>query len=174
MSASAPLTRIVMLAPRATVHGPLPKHTPRMVEALHRLGCEVELLPRAAPWGRRVEGERLPAKLLGRVRDVADVRRAHPRRFPVVVKTAHDWLTLTRDLVLARSPARDRLIFVQFQGSQSPRLVAPGSWPFKLATKALLACGRRSVSLPRREGGVGEVQDPATALSDSSSSWTWG
>jgi hypothetical protein len=34
---------------------------------------------------------------------------------------------------------RKRLIFVQFQGSQSPRLVACGSWPFKLATKALLA-----------------------------------
>jgi hypothetical protein len=64
--------RIAMLAPRAIVQGPLPKHTPLLVEGLRSLGCEVELLP----WGRRVEGERLPAKLLGRVRDVADARRA--------------------------------------------------------------------------------------------------
>jgi hypothetical protein len=52
--------RIAMLAPRAIVQGPLPKHTPLLVEGLRSLGCEVELLP----WGRRVEGERLPAKLL--------------------------------------------------------------------------------------------------------------
>src|SRR5213078_3398067 len=99
---------------------------------LRCLGCEVDLLP----WGRRVEGERLPAKLMGRACDVASVRRAVVRgRFPmVVVKTAHDWLTLTRDLVLVHALPRDRIIVLQFHGSQSPRLVASGSWLFKRAT----------------------------------------
>jgi hypothetical protein len=36
--------RIAMLVPRATVQGPLPKHTPILVEGVRRLGCEVELL----------------------------------------------------------------------------------------------------------------------------------
>src|SRR5436190_15700804 len=104
--------RIAMLAPRASARGPLPKHTPLLVEALRCLGCEVDLLP----WGRRVEGERLPAKLMGRACDVASVRRAVVRgRFPmVVVKTAHDWLTLTRDLVLVHALPRDRIIVLQF------------------------------------------------------------
>ena len=126
-----------MLAPRASVRGPLPKHTPLLVEALRRLGCDVELLS----WGRRVEGERLPAKLLGRARDVAFVRREVVRKgFPVVVvKTAHDWLTLTRDLALVCLLPRSRVVVLQFHGSQSARLVAPGSWAFKRATAALLA-----------------------------------
>jgi glycosyltransferase involved in cell wall biosynthesis len=154
--------RIAMLAPRATVQGPLPKHTPLLVEGLRRLGCEVELLP----WGRRVEGERLPAKLLGRVRDVADARRAIIRGGfdVVVVKTAHDWLTLTRDLVLLRSLPQDRLIVVQFHGSQSPRLVAPGSWPFKLATKALLAGADGVLVLSREEQAEWEKFSPRSRV----------
>jgi glycosyltransferase involved in cell wall biosynthesis len=156
------LMRIAMLAPRTTVQGPLPKHTPLLVEGLRRLGCEVELLP----WGRRVEGERLPAKLIGRVRDVADARRAVIRGgFPVVVvKTAHDWLTLTRDLVLLRSLPRDRLIVVQFHGSQSPRLVAPGSWLFKLATKALLAGADGVLVLSREEQAEWEKFSPRSRV----------
>jgi glycosyltransferase involved in cell wall biosynthesis len=154
--------RIAMLAPRAIVQGPLPKHTPLLVEGLRSLGCEVELLP----WGRRVEGERLPAKLLGRPRDVADARRAVIRGGfrVVVVKTAHDWLTLTRDIVLLRSLPRDRLIVVQFHGSQSPRLVAPGSWPFKLATKALLTGADGVLVLSREEQTEWERFSPRSRI----------
>ena len=141
--------RIAMLAPRPSVRGPLPKHTPLLVEALRRLGCEVELLP----WGRRVEGERLPAKLLGRARDVAAARRAVIRGgfSVVVVKTAHDWLTLTRDLALVRLLPRNMVVVLQFHGSQSTRLGAPGSRAFKLATGALVARADAILVLSREE-----------------------
>ncbi|MGI8886650.1 MAG: glycosyltransferase family 4 protein [Gaiellaceae bacterium] len=129
--------RVAMLAPRPSVRGPLPKHTPILAEALRDLGCDVELLP----WGRKVEGERLPAKLLGRVRDVVLARRTVVKGgYPVVVvKTAHDWLTLTRDLALIHLFPRDRVVVLQFHGSQSARLLAPGSRAFKRMTSLLLA-----------------------------------
>jgi glycosyltransferase involved in cell wall biosynthesis len=143
--------RIAMLAPRDTVQGPLPKHTPLLADGLRRLGCEVEMLP----WGRRVEGERLPAKILGRARDVLGARRAVVRGdFPVVVvKTAHDWLTLPRDLALAHTLPRNRVLVLQFHGSQSSRLVARGSWLFKWATKALLGRADGVFVLSREEQG---------------------
>ena len=129
--------RLAMLAPRLNVRGPLPKHTPLLVDALRGLGCDVELLP----WGRRSEAETLPQKLLSRARDVVDARRAVARgRFPVVVvKTGHDWLTLARDVALVHVLPRSCAVIMQFHGSQSTRLVAPGSRAFKLATKLLLA-----------------------------------
>jgi len=129
--------RIAMLAPRPSVRGPLPKHTPLLADGLRRLGCEVVLLP----WGRTAEAERLPAKLLSRARDVLSARRAIVEgRFPVVVvKTAHDWLTLSRDLALLTALPRDRVVVLQFHGSQSQLLVGPGSRTFKRATGALLA-----------------------------------
>jgi glycosyltransferase involved in cell wall biosynthesis len=141
--------RIAMLAPRPSVRGPLPKHTPLLVDALRRLGCDVELLP----WGRRVEDERLLAKLLGRARDVAFVRRAVVRDGfrVVVVKTAHDWLTLTRDLALLRVLPRGAVVVLQFHGSQSTRLVAPGSRAFKRATAMLLASATGVLVLSREE-----------------------
>jgi glycosyltransferase involved in cell wall biosynthesis len=129
--------KIAMLAPRATVQGPLPKHTPLLVDALRDLGCEVELLP----WGRRSEDERLPGKILGRAGDVLDARRKIVAGgfSVVVVKTAHDWLTLTRDRALLHVLPRETLVVLQFHGSQSSRLVAPGSWAFKRSTAALIS-----------------------------------
>jgi glycosyltransferase involved in cell wall biosynthesis len=128
--------RLAMLAPRGTVKGPLPKHTPLLVEALEQLGCEVELLP----WGRRADGEGALAKVAGRFADVRDARRSISRGdFPVVVvKTAHDWRTLSRDIVLLYGLDHRRIVVVQFHGSQSSRLVAPGSRLFKRATRVLL------------------------------------
>lgn len=141
--------RIAMLSPRMNVRGPLPKHTPLLVEALRDLGCEVELLP----WGRRREDERMPAKLVGRARDVLLARRTIVRGgFPVViVKTAHDWLTLTRDIALTRMLPPDRVVVLQFHGSQSVRLVAPRSRLFKWATRALLARADGVLVLSRGE-----------------------
>src|SRR5262245_6034877 len=107
--------RLAMLAPRPTVKGPLPKHTPLLVSGLRDLGCEVELLP----WGRQKEGERLPAKAIGRARDVVAARRAVEQGgfTTVIVKTAHDWLTLARDLALVRMLPRRTCIVLQFHGS---------------------------------------------------------
>ena len=61
-----------------------------LADALRRQGCEVELMQ---CWGRRVEGERLPAKLWGRAADVRTVTKEVVRGgFPlVVVHTSHDW-----------------------------------------------------------------------------------
>jgi glycosyltransferase involved in cell wall biosynthesis len=129
--------RIAILSARATAHGPLPKLVSLLADALRRRGCEVETLP----WGRRTEGESSFAKAVRRPRDVVEARRAVKRgRFPiVVVNTAHDWSTLVRDIVLVRALARsDRVIVLHFHGSQSPRLVAPGSGLFKRATAALI------------------------------------
>ncbi len=142
-----------------TVRGPLPKVMPVLSDALRRRGCEVELLP----WGRRSEAERLPAKFLGRIRDVSRARRAVIRGgFPVVVvNTAHDWLTLTRDLALTRALARQNCaIVLHFHGSQSPRLVAPGSWLFKRATAALLASVDGILVLSREEKAEWEAFSP--------------
>lgn len=81
------------------------------------------------------------AKALGRARDVAAIRRAVVRgRFSVVfVNTGHDWSTLTRDVALLSALPRRSVSVLQFHGSQSGRLVAPGSRAFKLATATLLA-----------------------------------
>jgi glycosyltransferase involved in cell wall biosynthesis len=138
-----------MLAPRPNVRGPLPKHTPILVDALRSLGCDVELLP----WGRRSEAERFPAKIFSRASDVAKARRAVVRgAFSVVViKTGHDWLTLIRDLALVYSLPRRCVVVMQFHGSQAARLVAPGSHVFKLATRALLARSAGVLVLSREE-----------------------
>jgi glycosyltransferase involved in cell wall biosynthesis len=131
------VTRIAILTARPTAHGPLPKLVSLLTDALRRRGCAVETLP----WGRRTEDESKFAKALSRPRDIIEARRAVKRgRFPiVVVNTAHDWSTLVRDIVLVRVLAsRDRVIIVHFHGSQSSRLVAPGSVLFKRATAALI------------------------------------
>lgn len=155
--------RIAVLSPRMTVRGPLPKVIPVLNDALRRRGCEIEVFP----WGRRSEAERLPGKLLGRTRDVIRVRRAVVRGgFPiVVVNTAHDWLTLLRDLALTRALARhDLAVVLHFHGSQSPRLVAPGSWLFKQATAALLASVDGLLVLSHEEKAEWEAFSPRSRV----------
>jgi glycosyltransferase involved in cell wall biosynthesis len=155
--------RIAMLAPRPQVRGPLPKHTPLLVEALRHRGCEVEVLP----WGRRSEDESLLAKLLGRAGDVVNARRRVTRGdYPlVVVKTAHDWSTLARDVVLVRALAgRDRVIVLQLHGSQSGRLTTPGSRLFKRATTALLDSVDGLLVLSREERAEWQAFSPDTRV----------
>jgi glycosyltransferase involved in cell wall biosynthesis len=142
--------RVAMLAPRATIRGPLPKTTRLLVDALRKRGCEVELLP----WGRRQEREGLADKLVGRLQDVRSARQVvNGGAFPVVVvHTAHDWRTLGRDVILLRAlKARARQVIVQFHGSQSQRLAAPGSILFKAATGRLLALSDGVLVLSREE-----------------------
>jgi glycosyltransferase involved in cell wall biosynthesis len=128
---------ILMLSPHAGVSGPLPKHTPLLVEALRKLGCDVG----EEPWGRHSDSERAVAKVLGRVNDIRRIRRRLVRD-PVdvlVVKTSHEWKSLARDLPLLAAVRRHvRTIVVQFHGSRSDLLVGPGNRPLKEATSRLL------------------------------------
>jgi len=70
----------------------------------------------------------------------------------VVVKTAHDWSTLARDLVLVRAlKGPGRTVVLQFHGSQSHRLVGPGSKLFKRATAEVLRFADGLLVLSREE-----------------------
>lgn len=128
--------RILMLSPHPSVRGPLPKHTPLLVASLRELGCEVDV----EPWGRHSETEGPLAKLFGRMGDVLRLRKIILRGEydVVVVKTAHDYATLARDICLVTSVQRrtSRLV-VQLHGSQAQRLAGPGDWPFRTATRLL-------------------------------------
>jgi glycosyltransferase involved in cell wall biosynthesis len=130
--------RIFILVQRPEARGPVPKHTAHLVASLRSLGCEVI----THPWGQEREGESLSHKLAQRVRDVLSVRRAlEQETFDVaVVKTAHDWRTLLRDIPVALViKRRCRPVVLQFHGSRASKLAAPGGHAFKLATALLLA-----------------------------------
>lgn len=129
---------IFMLVQNPGARGPVPKHTSHLVAALRSLGCTVE----THPWGQRRPDESIREKLTQRVRDVVSVRRAlRDRVFDVaVVKTAHDWLTLLRDIpVVLVIRRRCRPVVLQLHGSQPSALTKRGSRAFKLATAILLA-----------------------------------
>lgn len=130
--------RIFMLVQHPGARGPVPKLTSHLVAALRSLGCTVV----THPWGQRRPHESLLEKLTQRLRDVISVRRAlQDQVFDVaVVKTAHDWRTLTRDIVAALVIRRRcRPVVLELHGSQASMLIGPGGRSFKLATAALLA-----------------------------------
>ncbi len=121
-----------------------------MADALRRSGREVEILP----WGRALEDESRPAKLLSRSRDLLRARRAVRRGgFPIViVNTAHTWSSLARDIALTRVlQGQMRSVVLQIHGSQSQRLIAPGSRMFKRATELLLRSTDALLVVSRQE-----------------------
>lgn len=123
--------RILMLSPHPTVSGPLPKHTPVLVEALRATGCQVQTLP----WGRHGDDDSLTRRLLNRVRDIWDIGgRVRASRFDVlVIKTSHEWVSLLGDLPLLVATRRSSpAIVLQFHGGEAQRLTLPGSQLFKL------------------------------------------
>lgn len=129
--------KVLMLAPHSGVPGPLPKHTPHLVSALADLGCDVT----TEGWGRHSGDQALAARAVGRLTDIAAIRRrAAFGRFDVaVVKTGHDWATLMRDILLVRAvrPHCGKMV-VQFHGSRADWLARPGHRLFKAATRLLL------------------------------------
>jgi glycosyltransferase involved in cell wall biosynthesis len=130
--------RIFMLVPPPTARGPVPKHTVHLVRALETAGCAVS----THPWGQRRQGESLAPKVWQRAVDVMSIRRMVGRQqFDVVViKTAHDWRTLARDIpavLVLRS--RRRPIVLQFHGSDSGALLGDGRRAFKTFTALLLS-----------------------------------
>lgn len=130
--------RIFMLVQNPTARGPVGKHTLHLVAALRSLGCTVV----THPWGSRRDDESLPERLIQRLRDVLSVRRgAQNEEFDVaVVKTAHDWRTLLRDIaVVLAIKRRQRPIVLQLHGSLAFVLVERGHRTFKLVTALLLS-----------------------------------
>lgn len=125
----------MMLAPSPDVHGPVGKHTRYLVAALADRGCAVTI----ATWGRTSDQAGPLARGVQRIGDVAAVHRTLTEgRFDVlVVKTAHDWSTLTRDLLLFRACRGGPPIVVQFHGSVPTRLGARGSRLFTAASRRL-------------------------------------
>jgi glycosyltransferase involved in cell wall biosynthesis len=129
--------RILMLAPSAGVRGPVPVHTPLLVEGLRDAGCEVV----SEPWGRHADEESLPRKVVDAILDIARIRRVLARRpFDVmVVKTSHEWRSLLRGVpLLVAVRRRVPTLVVQFHGGHSDALARPGSLAFKLASWLLL------------------------------------
>jgi glycosyltransferase involved in cell wall biosynthesis len=130
--------RIFMLVQHPGARGPVPKHTSHLVAALRSLGCTVV----THPWGQRRHDETLIEKVTQRFRDVLSVQRAiQGQEFDVaVVKTAHDWHTLARDIAVVSVIRRHcRPVVLQLHGSRSSALIEPGACAFKLGTAALLA-----------------------------------
>jgi glycosyltransferase involved in cell wall biosynthesis len=127
-----------MLSPHATVSGPLPKHTPVLIEALREEGCEVQSMG----WGRHHDGDGRAARAMSRLRDVARVRTALRRvRFDVlVVKTTHEWVSMVRDipLLLATRRACPRIV-LQFHGGRADKLTLRGQMAFKAASRILFS-----------------------------------
>jgi glycosyltransferase involved in cell wall biosynthesis len=129
--------KILITVPFPGVYGPLQKTTPSLIEGLHSLGCSIG----TESWGRHSDNESFRKKVSNRFFDIFRINgRLRKETFgAVLVQTAHDWSTLTRDILLlyfasSRRPATILLI----HGSRSDRLVRPGHPGFKLATKVLL------------------------------------
>jgi len=142
--------KILLLTPRPNVQGPIPRVTPLLVAALKDLGCQVA----TAPWGRRHDRESLFDRVGGRAVDVARIRRALARQMPdvMVVNTSHDWRALSRDIpLLLATRQRCPRIALQFHGSLSDRLEAPGNRLFKLASAWLLRLADAALVLSREE-----------------------
>ena len=127
-----------MLAPHPMVRGPLPKHTPVLVEGLRSRGCHVV----TEPWGRHSDHETVADKLIGRSSDIQRIRRrlASESFDVMVVKTSHEGRSLLRDVpLLAATRRRVPKIVVQFHGGRSDLLVGARRRSFKLASAALFA-----------------------------------
>ncbi len=127
-----------MLSPHPGVRGPLPKHTPVLVDALVSLGCHVVM----EPWGRHHDHESIAEKVITRSVEIPRViQRLNSGRFDVmVVKTSLEGRSLLANvplLVATRRLVPD--IVVQFHGGRADLLVAPGHRAFKVAAAALFA-----------------------------------
>jgi glycosyltransferase involved in cell wall biosynthesis len=129
--------RILILVSYPDIWGPLPKVTPLIVRSLRDLGCNVT----TAHWGRHHDAEGWGEKVIGRLRDVAAIRRllGESRFDLLVVTTAHDWVAVLRDIPLLVATWRRRPPTVlQFHGSQ-PDSILSGSRPlFRLLSRLLI------------------------------------
>lgn len=139
-----------MLVPYPTMPGYLTRLVPLLVDQLRALGCDVE----TECWSRHSDHETLLEKVVGRASDLrriyARLRRGH---FDVLfITTSHTHAGLMRDipLVLAtRGVCPHRVI--EFHGSYSDRLSAPGRPLLKLASRVLVGACDATLVLSQQE-----------------------
>jgi glycosyltransferase involved in cell wall biosynthesis len=128
----------------------MPKHTPVLVEAIRAQGPRVSVLP----WGRRSDDESIFDKVIGRLVDMFRIwRELQVRPYDtLIVKTAHDMGTLSRDipLLLLTRPAVKNVI-LQFHGSYPNQLVGRGRRAFKLLSRILLSLAHGALVLSSEE-----------------------
>jgi len=135
--------RILLLAPSAESRGPIGKIASHLVSELQILNCDVLRLP----WGNDEKGTCVLRRFQNRFsqlrRAAAEIRTGNFDVF--IIKTAHDWLTLTRDIPmllisrLFRTPA-----VLHFHGSQPENISTERPYdPFTVCRRLLarLACG---------------------------------
>lgn len=151
-----------MLAPQPAARSPLVVHTPLLIDALRRLGCTVDL----ASWGG-VGPEPLWRRAVDRAAAIHRIRRRlRAQRYDVlVVKTAHDWRTLGRDLPLlawTRDVCRHRIL--QLHGSQADALPGTGREAFRRASRALAAASDAVLVLSREEQRHWQAACPGTPV----------
>ena len=139
-----------MLAPPPGTRGPIPRHTPALLDALQLLGCTWTLLP----WGKLQVRESYWTKVSGRLRVIFQARRLLKlQEFDVVIiRTAHDWATLSRDIPLLCAVRRlSPHLVLQFHGCDVDQLLDPGKNVFKLFNRVLLSLSDGNLVLSSQE-----------------------
>ena len=133
--------KILMLAPYPNTKGPINKHTPHLIQGLRSLGCYVEM----ECWGKHKDQEKVMQKVFGRIGDIMRIKRKlKTGNYDIlIIKTAHDWNTLLRDVALLISVRKCcSKIVLQFHGSEPGKLHEKGNIIFKIFSKLLmLLCG---------------------------------
>ena len=129
--------RVLMLAPPATVPGPIPTIARLLAQGMRESGSVVEI----APWGQHADGGSAIATAWRRVEEVRTARqRCRSAAWDVLfVHTSHDWKTLARDVPLVLAcRAHVRSIVLMMHGSRYEPLVVARHAPFSLATRSLV------------------------------------
>ena len=142
--------RALFLVPRPGIRGPIPRIAATLVAALRPLGCEVT----AEFWGRRSDCESPLQRVMGRVLDIAKVRRtlAQGRYDVMVIHTAHDPPAMARDLPLLVATRRQSPpVVLHLHGSQADALVSPGHRLIKAASARLLCLADGALVLSTEE-----------------------
>jgi glycosyltransferase involved in cell wall biosynthesis len=142
---------ILFLGTHPDIRGPFPKILPVIANSLRGLGCEIDDMP----WGQRSHREQIAIKLLRGLYDLSRIIRALWRKHYdiLIVNTAHDWRTLSRDiplLLLARLVGHKRVVIV-FHGSQANKGVNEGNLLFLQLTRALVGLSTALFLLSKQE-----------------------
>jgi glycosyltransferase involved in cell wall biosynthesis len=142
---------ILFLITHPDIRGPFPKILPVIASSLRGLGCEIDNLP----WGQRSHREHIATKISRGLFDLSRIVRALWRKHYdfLLVNTAHDWRTLSRDiplLLLARLVGQKNIVIV-FHGSQAEKIVNGGNYIFLKLTSALVRLSTALFLLSKQE-----------------------